>query len=50
VDSVDEHRPSSVSNLGGCTRRMACSTGLAECVLVVKCAFDKKLYSFGTCF
>jgi hypothetical protein len=32
------------------TRRMACSTGLAECVPGIKCAFDKKLYSFGTCF
>jgi hypothetical protein len=31
------------------TRRMAYSTGLVECVLVVKCAFDKKLCSFETC-
>jgi hypothetical protein len=32
------------------TRRMACSYGLVECVLTVKCAFDKKLCSFKTCF
>jgi hypothetical protein len=29
---------------------MACSSGLVECVMTVKCVFDKKLYSFGTCF
>jgi hypothetical protein len=32
------------------TRRMACSSGLVECVLGVKCMFDKKLCSFQTCF
>jgi hypothetical protein len=32
------------------TRRMAYSSGLVECVLIVKCAFDKKLCSFRTCF
>jgi hypothetical protein len=32
------------------TRRMACSSGLVECVLTVKCALEKKLCSFGTCF
>jgi hypothetical protein len=29
---------------------MACSSGLVECVMTVKCAFDKKLCSFETCF
>jgi hypothetical protein len=32
------------------TRRMACLSGLVECVLGVKYAFDKKLCSFETCF
>jgi hypothetical protein len=39
-----------VGSVFAITRRMACSSGLVECVLTVKCVFDKKLYSFETCF
>jgi hypothetical protein len=37
--------PPTARCIGCCTKRMACSSGLIEYVLTVKCALDKKLCS-----